>query len=149
MWGEGVVGEGASKYPVVMAMGPAWPNGSPPFWFRGRFPYGDIESCSPEVSGFLADLTGALSMACHLPSFPSDEVFPGNILLFAGHDWLYIALGGGVLGHLGWGTVELGPQFQEGSRGKLLCRGLRGPRRVAGGGGRDSTLVGTYFLWEL
>lgn len=107
-----------------MAMGTALPNRSPPFWFRGYFLYGDIESCSPEVSGFLTDLTGSLSMACHLLSFPSDEVFPGNILLFAGHDWLYIALGGGVLGHLGLGTLELGPQFQEDSRGSYCVGGL-------------------------
>lgn len=63
-------------------------------------------------------------MACHLLSFPSDEVFPGNILLFAGHDWLYIALGGGVRGHLGLGTLELGPQFQEDSMGSYCVGGL-------------------------
>lgn len=69
-----------------MAMGPALPNSSPSFWFKGYFLYGDIESYSPEVSSFLTDLTGSLSMACHLPSFPSYEVFPGNILPLAGHD---------------------------------------------------------------
>lgn len=108
-----------SWYDVVMAMDPALPNCSPPFWFRGYFLFGDTESCSPEVSGFLTDLTAlcqwpATSSASPLPF--CDEVFPGNILLIAGHDWLYIVLGGGVLGHLGLGTLELGPQFQEDSR---------------------------------
>lgn len=59
-------------YPVVMAIDLAFPKGPPPFRFRGYFLFVDIESCSPEVCGFLADLAGSLSMACHLFSFRSD-----------------------------------------------------------------------------
>lgn len=61
-------------------------------------------------------------MACPL-SF-CDEDFPGSILLVAGHDWLYIALGGGVLVHLGLGALELGPQFQEDDGGSYCVGGL-------------------------
>lgn len=41
-----------------------------PFWFWGYFLFGDIESCSPDVSGFLTGLVGSFSKACLL-SFPS------------------------------------------------------------------------------
>lgn len=53
-----------------------------------------------------------------------DEDFPGNLLLVAGHDWLYIASGGGVLIHLELETLELGPQFQEDAWGSYCVRGL-------------------------
>lgn len=61
----------AGWFPVVMATGQALSNFPHPFGFRGYFLYGDTESCSPEVSGFLTDLTGSLPMACHLLGFPS------------------------------------------------------------------------------
>lgn len=52
-----------------------------------------------------------------------DEDFPGNILLVAGHDWLYIASGGGVLVHLGLGTLKLGLNSRK-MVGKTIVLGV-------------------------
>lgn len=116
----------AGWYPVVMAMGPPCLLFSTLLAQKLLSIWGDIESYSPEVSGFRTDLTGSLSVACHLPSFPlsfCDEDFPGNILLVAGHDWLYIASGGGVLVHLGLGTLKLGLNSRK-MVGKTIVLGV-------------------------
>lgn len=141
--------------PVVMAVGPGLPNVPHPFC-SGCFLFGDIRSCSPELSGFLADLTGFFSMACISSASPlsfCDEDFPGNILLVVGHDWLYIALGGGAHVHLGLRILELGPQLQEDQWGKLLCvgRSLREWEewKVGEEGVWEGTNAGSHFLWEL
>lgn len=44
---------------------------SHPFWFWGYFLFGDIESCSPEVSSFLTGLLVSVTKTVHLLSFLS------------------------------------------------------------------------------
>lgn len=61
---------GAGWCSVAMAIGLAKPC-SHPFWFWGYFLFGDIESCSPEVSSFLTGLVVSLSKTIYLFSFLS------------------------------------------------------------------------------
>lgn len=69
-------------------------------------------------------------------------------------DGLYIASGGGVLVHFGLRTSGLWPQFQEnhGFGGSYCIEGIRGMRRVVGGGGGwalKGPQAGGHLLWEL
>lgn len=128
----------------------------PTLFVQGAFYLGILEVALLSSLASWQTSLAFFSMACISSASPlsfCDEDFPGNILLVVGHDWLYIALGGGTHVHLGLRILELGPQLQEDQWGKLLCvgRSLREWEewKVGEEGVWEGTNAGCHFLWEL